>query len=267
MLTGTAGNGKSAACNFFMQKCVLESRASVPESMVATIDGKCIELIDMPGFLDPISVVEDNKRLEFAKALINMKCGFHAIGLVLNATKRIDAAEDRMFKNLLSIYEHYLPYIVVIFTHGKLLGSTEEEQKTKLHHIIKEIKEKDKTSNLCQVLEKINYRYMILECVEPMKQGYHASKSKELVKMIDTIFRETGKPATNDFALSIAENLNKVEVDHQLIVKELAVRMKEIADRYNATLPPRYDFFTLLLHYASTTYSYASSAAEKCTFQ
>ena len=35
-----------------------------------------------------------------------MKHGFHALGLVLNATKRIDAAEDRTFKNLLSIHEH-----------------------------------------------------------------------------------------------------------------------------------------------------------------
>ena len=200
-----------------MQKQVFESRRSLlsvskkTESMVGTIGGKRIELIDTPGFLDPTLIEEENDRLEFAKALINMKHGFHALGLVLNATKCIDAAaEDKVFKNLLSIYEHYLPYIVVIFTHGKFLGNTEEEQKTIIQHMIKE---NDKTSNFCQVLEKINYRYIILESVSSMEQGYHASKSKELVEMIVTIFRETGKPATNEFALSrIAEQLKEVKV-------------------------------------------------------
>ena len=283
MLTGTTGKGKSAACNFFMQKCTLESRASVSESMVATIDGKRVELIDTPGFLDPISVVEDNERLEFAKGLINMKCGFHVLGVVLDATKCIGAAEDRVFKNLLSIYKQYLPYVVIIFTRGIFLGSTEEEQKAELQHMIKEMKEKEKTSNFCQVLEKINHRYIVLESVFPVEQGYHASKSKELVKMIDTILKQTGKPATNDFALAMAESLKEAEVDRPTLIKELADRINTAITTMTAAQSNA--FFTFLLHamikgggrlatlgraistvkdYASTAYSYAS---EKCTFQ
>ena len=37
----------------------------------------------------------------------------------------------------------------------------------------------------------------ILECVKPMEEGYHASKSNELVEMIDRILRETGKPCSH----------------------------------------------------------------------
>ena len=85
MLTGTTGSGRSAACNFFMQKCVFESKQSlvpvkkVTESRVATIDGKRVELIDTPGLLDPTSVEKDDEHLELAIALINMKCGFHVL--------------------------------------------------------------------------------------------------------------------------------------------------------------------------------------------
>ena len=295
VLTGATGNGKSAACNFFMQKQVFESRhpflsvSEKAESEVATVEGKRIKLIDTPGFLDPMSIEEENDRLEFAKALINMKYGFHALGLVLNIEKHIEAAEDRVFKNLLTIYEHYLPYVILIFTHGKFLGNTEEEQKTKLQHTIKNLKEEDKTSNFCRVLEKINYRYITLESVNPMEQSYHASKSKELVRMIDTIFKQTGKSATNEFALSIAENLKKAEVPiNQLeLLKELADSIKVAIEAMMAA--DSNDFFTFLRHtilngegrilatllstayryasaaygYASTAYSYASSAAKK----
>ena len=91
MLTGATGNGRNAACNFYYAEMCFDSRLTVSESRVATIDGKCVELIDMPGFLDPTSVVGDKECLEFAKALINMKYGFHLLGLVLNVTKRIEA--------------------------------------------------------------------------------------------------------------------------------------------------------------------------------
>ena len=285
MLTGATGSGRSAACNFFMQKHVFDSKpvTKVMESKVATIDGKRVELIDTPGLLDPTSVEKDDERLELAIALINMKCGFHVLGLVCNLTERIEVTEDKVFKNLLSTYEHYLPYTVVIFTHGKYLGDTEEEQKTKLQGMIKEIK---KTSNLCQVLEKINYRYIILESVNPMEQGYHTKKSKEFIKMIETIFKQTKKPATNPFASSFAENIKKHNVDQQVLIKELADRIKTAIEAMMAAKSS--DFFKFLLQamidgsgilatvghaiskireYASTAYGYASYAVKKLTFQ
>ena len=231
MLAGTTGNGKSAVCNFFMQRNIFKVKHSfIPvskklESGLATIEGKRIELIDTPGFLDASLIEGDSERLDFAKALINIKSGFHMLGLVFNVSKRIEKSEDKLLKDLLCRYEHYLPYIVLIFTHGKHLGNTEDKQKSAVRDMISEIKE-DKTSTFFQVLEKINYRYIILECVEPMEEGYHASKSKELVEMIDKIFRETGKPATNEFALSIAEYLKKVKVDQTKLEEELADRIK-----------------------------------------
>ena len=132
------------------------------ESGMAIIEGKRIELIDTPGFFDVSLIEGDNERLDFAKALINMKSGFHMLGLVFNVSKRIEKSEDNLLKDLLCRYEHYLPYVVLIFTHGKHLGDTEDDQQDTVEDIIKEIKE-DKNSNLFRVLEKINYHYIILE--------------------------------------------------------------------------------------------------------
>ena len=77
------------------------------------------------------------------------------------------------------------------------------------------IKEMKKTTDFCQVLEKNNKLSLYNE------QGYHISKSKELIKMIETIFNQTKKPATNEVALAIAEQLKKAEVDQQVLIKEL----------------------------------------------
>ena len=215
-----------------MQEQAHESRPSFlavsqeAESGVATIGGKLIELVDTPGFLDPSSVEEEDERLEFARGLINMKCGFHMLGLVFNIAKRVEKGEDKVFANLLTTYDYCLPYVVLIFTHGKHLGDTEDEQKSIVAGMIKEIDEKQKNSNLNQLLKKINHRYIILESVKPMEKGYHAKKSKELVEMIDTIFEQTKKPATNSLTLSIAENLKNAKVDQKKVEKELADRIK-----------------------------------------
>ena len=215
--------------NFFTAKRSLLSVSKKTESGVATIHGKRVELVDTPGLLDPSSVEQDKDRLEFARSLLTIKYGFHVLGLVLSSTRRIDAGEDKVLENLLSRYKHYLPYIVLFFTRAVSgLGDTKDEQKCEMEDMIEEIKE-DKTSNLFQVLEKIQYRYIILESVTTMEQGYYASKSKELVEMIERIFKQTGKPATNDFALSMAKNLEKAKVDHndQMALEiELAERIK-----------------------------------------
>ena len=234
VVTGTIGNGKSAACNFFMKKQAHESRPSLvsvskeAESGMATIGGKHIELVDTPGFLDPSSVEEDDDRLEFARGLISMTSGFHVLGLVFNLTKRVQRDEDKIYKDLLSTYKHYLPYVVLIFTHGKHIGDTDDEQKSALEDMIEEINQQQKKSNFNQLLKKINYRYIILESVHPMGKGYHAKKSKELVKMIETVVKQTKKPATNSLASSIAENLKKAtKVDQKKVEEELADRIKK----------------------------------------
>lgn len=254
VITGTTGNGKSAFCNFFMQKNFYKSKRSfVPvsktsQSGIATIAGKRIELVDTPGFLDPTSMEDHTERVNFAKGLINIKSGFHMLGLILNSTKRIEVPENRLFKNLLSTYEHYLPYLVLIFTRGKTFGDTEDEQKSELEDMIKEIE--GELPHFKKVLDKINHRYMILEAVDPMEQLYHASKSKELIKIMNMITEQAKKPVTNDFALAIAENLKKKEVDEHELEEELANRIKEAQDMMKKDKSVKSGNFYTYLKYA-----------------
>ena len=214
-----------------MQKQAHKSRRSFlavskeTESGMATIGGKHIELVDTPGFLDPSSV-EDDDHLEFARGLISMTSGFHVLGLVFNVTKRVEIGEDKICEDLLSTYKHYLPYVLLIFTHGKHIGDTDDKQKSALEDMIEEINQEQKKLKFNRLLRKINHRYIILESVQPMGKGYHAKKSKELVKMIKTIVKQTEKPATNEFALSIAKQLKEAKVDQEQIEKELADRIK-----------------------------------------
>ena len=233
VLTGFTGSGKSAACNFYMQNKIVQSHrsfeavTSTASSGMAFIEGKHITLVDMPDFfLNPSSgEMLHYERFEVAKGLIKITSGFHMLGLVLNVANRISEHTNELFKSLLYKYNHYLPYTVLIFTHGKCLGETEDTQRTELEHMIKKVKE----SNMLyfsELLEKINHRYVIMESIQRMEEGYYASKSKELVEMIDTIFKKTGKPATNGIALSIAENLMKVKVDQAKLLEELAERIR-----------------------------------------
>ena len=218
--------GKTAACCFFMQKknffptVTLLPGKKAATSMIATIEGKGVELIDMPGFLDPGSI-GGHEYIDFARGLIKIKSGFHVVCVVLSVFHRLTTREHRQLKNLLCKYEDYLPYVVLLFTHGKILGDTEDKRKSELKDMLEEVEE------MTQILEKINNRYIILESVEPMEQGYHAYKSKELIGMIDTIFKQTGQPATNDFALSLAENHRKLKgIDETVLETELVERIK-----------------------------------------
>lgn len=207
VFTGPFGVGKSAACNFFMGKEVFESRPSFMTvtkkvaSCVATIEGKHVKLVDTPGLLDPSSI-KDEECLEFAKGLISIQYGFHAIGVVLNLNANIENDAASLFKNLLNIYNDYLPYIFLMFTHGKDFGQTDRQQNLAIK---KMVKGQPKDSKLSQILESINCHYLIIESVENMKKGYHTYKSKELLNIVEAIFRQTGTVTNNRFALSIAQ--------------------------------------------------------------
>ena len=240
VLTGTTGTGKSQTGNFFMQKKVFKAEhefisvSDKVESAVATIGGKQIEFIDTPGLLDPLSVENDKQRLEFARGLINMKSGIHMIGLVLSANVRIKPGDDKILGKLLSTFKHYLPYVVLIFTNGKSIGATDDEQKSKLEDMIKNVKDKTKNSNFNQVLEKINHRYIIIESVKDMGKDYHVKKSKELIENIKVVVELTKIPANNNFMLHFAKDIEKIEASQGQVEKELAKGIKtaqEIAEK------------------------------------
>ena len=144
--------------------------------------------------------------------------------------------------------------------------------------MIKEIDEKQKESNFNQLIKKINHRYIILESVQPMGKDYHAKKSKELVKMIEKIFEQTRKPATNKFALSIAKNLKKArarkKVDKKEIEKELTDRIKTAQEMTKEDESWGGDFYACL-EYAivngggmlATLVSKGLEKAKTCIFQ
>ena len=63
--------------------------------------------------------------------------------------------------------------------------------------------------------------------------------------MIETIFKQTKKPAFNKFASSFAENIKKYDVDQQVLLKELAGRIKTASEAM--TTAGSNDFFEFLL--------------------
>ena len=209
MFTGNLGDGKSSACNFFMQRPVFKATHSFERvttevaSCVATIEGKHVQLVDTPGLLDPCSIEKEEECLEFARALISIQCGFHAVGVVLNLDTNIERSQGNLFRNLMSRYKDYLPYIFLMFTHGKCYGETDYQQNLALKEMINNI---TKHPNICQILKQINYRYLVIESIDDMEKDYHSCKSRELLKTIEAIFELNGKPATNEFALFIAQN-------------------------------------------------------------
>ena len=83
------------------------------------------------------------------------------------------------------------------------------------------------SQSLFSVLSKIDNRYILLESVEEMGEGYYEKKSQELLDILEAIINKNVNVyscAVNEFA----ENLRKLDVDEQKLVEHLTVDLQTI---------------------------------------
>ena len=230
IFTGVIGCGKSRAGNFFLNKEAFESSWSLKPVTVANasatgiIKGKHITIIDTPGFLDPSFLDTKKEFLELAQAIVDMPKGVNAVGLLINIEDRVKRDDANLLKKLLTM-EKMLPYVFLCFTHAKVLGENETQQRQKIEGTLKD--KNNCPESLFNVLNEIDNRYILLESVAIMGEGYYEKKSQELLDILQAIMNKNVNVyscAVNE----IAENLRKLDVDEQKLVEHLAADLQTV---------------------------------------
>ena len=156
----------------------MKQRFTVSEqtaSLVTNIEGKSIKLIDTPGFCDSHISVPENFN-ELSHAMMLSRSGVHAFGIVLDVTSRFSKANVTALQDFFELGE-IAPYTFVIFTKAKQLASRESEQQTVILEMLNDANVPD---SLCEFMQKINNRYMLLESISYMGADYLDAKSAEL---------------------------------------------------------------------------------------
>lgn len=231
VLTGVLGSGKSKAGNIILNDEVFPSKWSLKpvtkESASSTrnVGGKGITVIDTPGFLDPSSLTKLEEFKGFAKAIVDMPDGIHAVGLVINIANRVTEGDAKLLEMLLAA-EDMIPYAFLIFTHAKALAETEEEQKQLLDSVLKDKNECPEV--LQRLLSQINNRYILLESMNYMGEGYFTKKSQEILEVLRQIKTNNRKPYTCAIN-ELAEKLRKVD-DKEALVEALTKDIEKVQE-------------------------------------
>ena len=234
ILTGSMGSGKSQTSSFFMKdkfytEWSLMGVTTSSASCTKILNGKCIKLVDTPGFLNPCSLSHAEEFRKLAEVIIDMPNGINAVGLVINVGKRISREDVSLLENLLAM-EEILAYTFIVFTHAKVLGNTDKKQQEKIEKIIRDPESCPEI--LQMVLTKVNNRYLLLECVDVMEPDYHSNKCHELITILQGIMDQNKKPFTcalNDIARQLQnfDSQNKGELVEAL-AKDLQTVNQEL---------------------------------------
>lgn len=246
LLTGNTGSGKSQACNFFMKEDVFSSEWSLKPVATAScsctraVEGKCLQIIEAPGFLNPCSLSSTGEFDQLARAIIDMPNGVHAVGLVINIASRITKEDAKLLETLLTM-EEMIPYVFIIFTHAIVLGTSDKEQQETFKKMVNDSKSCPEI--LQNLLKNINNQYMLLESVEPMEQEYHRNKSLELFQILQKI-KETNISLFTCTLNEIAQNIenfgdkNKEKVIEALskYLQGMDLELKKEQDKKDANL-------------------------------
>lgn len=244
VLTGPNGSGKSAASNFLMKEEVFPSEWSLkpitttPASCTRMVEGKWIQIVDTPGFLDPysLSCVAEFKGL--AKAVIDMPNGINAVGLIINIQSRVTKEVTSLLEKILKDNE-MINYTFIIFTHAKVLGNTNEIQRSNFEKLLHDTQKFPEI--LLSVLKSVKNRFMLLESVAPMEPGYYNRKSQEFLKLLQGIMNQNKNKlftcALNDFAKHIQKIEGKTKDELvEALTKDLQTmsnqQMKNTSDLY-----------------------------------
>ena len=198
-----SGSGISTACNFFLQEEVFRSGVTLvqvtedTDFRVRMIGRKLTKLVDTPGILSGFDYTFER----FAKNILAVPNGIHALGFVITLEKHLTAECVQILEQLLNFFE-LVPYTFVIFSNANLLGRAHDKQQRNFEILLL-----NKTLEfLRKLLENIGHRYIILESVLNKEQDYYDTKVDELMKIVQSILAEQKKPFTcflNDIAIKL----------------------------------------------------------------
>ena len=129
---------------------------------------------------------------------------------------RINRDDVELLQMLLET-EDMLPYAFLVFTNAIALGNNEKEQQQRIEETLKDENECPKI--LSSVLSKIDNRYILLESVDEMGEGYYETKSQELLDILRRIMNKNPRPYTC-VVNEIAEILSQFDVASQFQEKD-----------------------------------------------
>ena len=188
VLTGVTGSGKSSAGNFFLKRNAfkagwgLKPVTKEKKSCAGNVGGKEINIVDMPGLLEPSSLTTQNEYSELTDAIFALSNGINALAYVVNVKERFTSGHSQCIKKLLS--SNIIPYTFLIFTCAGKYGKTIEKQRQKFQ----DAKDRDVPEVLKALLKAVNDRYLLLESHEDMEEpDYEEKISHELSEMLQKL--------------------------------------------------------------------------------
>ena len=194
-LTGSSGCGKSSVGNFYLEKEAFTAGWGLNPvtkdigSCKRTFGGKCVKIVDMPGFFDAYTLTTPGEFKELTKAVLVTPNGITALGYVIDVTSRKRQEDIVHLERLLSMKE-LLPYTFIIFTHAKRFGKTIEEQRKWIEDNIKTFPQA-----LQRVLKSVDNRYLVLESIDSMEDPYYLEKKlHELSELLQELVIQNKTP-------------------------------------------------------------------------
>ena len=192
MIIGVTGSGKSSACNFFINKKVFNTMGGAVSVTAKTeahngiVCGKKVLFIDTPGFSDAYE--SDELRLEeLGKALWHARSGIHAIIICFNGNAGFDTASEGVTNELQNLGKFW-PHSFILYTHADDMGSTESEQKQKVHGWMSNPR---CPAGLKWLLQQVEYRFMTVESINRSgNHAYHQQKCKELLDLVENVYKK-----------------------------------------------------------------------------
>ena len=180
MELGVTGAGKSCLGNFILgqdnvfpeSEIILKAKTQNASMESTTFDGEKLCVIDTPGLGDTLrlgkhkskamDIAEDASYLitELTKMMLMTKQGINAFLIVVPLHHR-DYAGLQQLLDFFDILGSYWDHSVIVFTHGKAVGSTEDAQYNTLNNLLSE--DPECPLILKSLVEKVNGRFVIAE--------------------------------------------------------------------------------------------------------